>query len=667
MSGIQQRLVYALVIVNVCVHFGDLPTWIPTIGVLFVCWRWAADLVRIPCPGRLGAAIFAAFCGAGIWAEFGRIIGDPASTALLVTMIALKALEIRGYRDLMIVTYMCLLLLMSKLLASQSIAMMIFMFMDLVAVLALMHLYHIPNVERGLPWKRALRLVGQAAPVLLVLFVLFPRFNFSLIRRGPDTSGAVGFSGQLRPGAVAQLAQSDKVAFRAFFKGHFVPPMSRLYWRGAVLSQNKGLEWDPAVNSFAAVRPGAENTYPAGGGTPVEIIVEDGGASWVFTMDWPAGVQMNSLLRQSDIHESEGLTYALRTPLQPWETYRFYFEPSSQKLSWPLTEVSGSLSVAAPSARVAEQIKEWRKLAKSDAAPEILDVLRMHFSGQGFSYTLTPPETEDLDEFLFTTKRGYCEHYAGATATILRLMGIPARVIVGYQGGSPSLIGDYLIVSQRDAHAWVEYWHKDRLAWIRVDPTSWVAEERLNLGGQAYIEKQGAAGYGGFEAAWLKKVFGDQFLVWLSRSRLLADQAEIAWITFMLRYDFTYQRELFAKFGWRRISAFSLFMLALSGVIVSLLAVAWVMWRRRRPPGDRALRLYQELCQRLAQSGLERQYTEGPLDLAFRAAARWPEHAERLQAVFNQLINVRYGTAPFGEREWALIRRDISRLKFDKP
>jgi protein-glutamine gamma-glutamyltransferase len=656
MSGLQQRLVYALVIVNVAVHFGDLPSWIPTLGVLFVSWRWAADLVRIPCPGRIGAAVIALLCGVGVWVEFGRFIGDPASTGLLLIMVALKTLEIRGYRDLMIVTYLCLLLLMSKLLSSQSISMMGFLFVDLIAVLALMHLYHVPNIERGLPWRRSLRLVAQAIPVLAVLFVLFPRFNFSLIRRSADSSASVGFSGQLRPGSVSQLAQSDKVAFRAFFKGKYIPPMQKLYWRGAVLTQSRGLDWDP-VTTTSRLRAQIE------GEEIVEVMIEEGGSSWIFTMDWPTSVTMKAQLRQGDLFRGVGHTFFMRTPIQAWESYRFSFEPSNQNIEWPENEVGDSLEVVPPTKRLSEQLKEWRASARS--APESIEAIRNFFVSNHFSYTLSPPETADLEEFLYFTRRGYCEHFAGATASLLRMLGVPARVIVGYHGGALSLMGDYMIVSQRDAHAWVEYWNKERRLWVRVDPTAWVAEERLTLGGQAFFDRQTTEGIGGIQTAWLKKVFGDDFVVWLMRSRLLVDQAEIAWITFMLRFDLNYQRDLFEKLGWHKISAFSLFALAIAGVVAVLVVVAWVMWQRRRPGTDGALRLYQALCYRLAVAGLERQFTEGPADLATRAVARWPKQATVLQGIFDQLIHIRYGGVSFGERERALLQREIDRLKFD--
>lgn len=657
MNGLHLRLVYLLVMVNVAVHVtdDDLPKWITLIGLVFVSWRWIADFVKIPVPGRWGAAGFAVVCSVGIWAEFGRLIGDPAATALLIVMVALKTFEIRGYRDLMIVTYLCLLLLMSKLLENQSIAITVFLVADTVAVLALMHLYHVPKLNRGLPWRRAGRLVLQSLPVILVLFVLFPRFNFSLFKR-PDQMGAkVGFSGHVRPGGVAQLAQSDEIAFRAFFKGNYVPPVSKLYWRGAVLTDAKGLNWDPS-SKRGKVFAGYEDE------NPIEVMVESSGSSWVFTMDWPQGVIMSSRARQGEVEEAPGGTYALKSPLQERESYRFSFSPINKSLRTAPEEIKQALVVEEPSRKVKELVGTWRERRAS--AQEYVTKIQDYFTANKFMYTMRPPETEDVEEFLFYTKRGFCEHFAGVTATLLRMLNVPARVIVGYHGGSLSLMGDYVIVAQRDAHAWVEYWDAEKTSWTRIDPTSWVAEDRLAMGGQQFFEVRQEDDIAGLQGMWFKKVLGKDFFYWLTRGRLVVDQAEIFWVTFLLRFDINYQRDLFAKIGWEKISTWSLFGLALLGVAVLVVLAAWIMRSRVRGRPDSGLWLYQQLCAKLASAGLERQVTEGPFDLKARAEVRWPAQGEQLKTIFDRIIHIRYGDSKYGEREVAEIRRALKQLKF---
>lgn len=647
MTGWQRRLVFILVAANVAVHYGDVPAWIPSLALLFVGWRWLADIYRIPCPGRWGAAIFAAAATFGVWAEFARLIGDPASTALLVIMVALKTFEIRGYRDLMIVTYLCLLLLMAKLLSSQTLLITAFMFVDVISVLALMHLYHLPYFKGGLPWRRAGRLLLQATPVFVALFFLFPRFNFSLFQRQAEQINTVGFSGQVRPGSVAQLAQSDQVAFRAFFRSGIQPPVSRLYWRGAVLEKVVGLNWDPVIPIHRKVRrqPPSDNT--------VEIMIESGNSPWLFTLDWPLNVEMGSGYRQEQVEESSGRSFSLRSPLLPRETYAVNFQTSTRAVPWDPNEALGALEVGDPGRRVRELINSWKAVRSQPT--EALRVIQDYFVQQKFGYTLTPPETEDVDEFLFQTKTGFCEHYAGSVATLLRLLDIPARVIVGYHGGSPSLMGDYLLIYQRDAHAWVEYWDAKKGSWQRIDPTTWVASDQaVAMLGQ---------GFGAWQNNPLAKWLGPDFMSTLVRSRLIVDQAEIMWITFMLRYDFKYQQELFNRWGLGNITRGLLFILsAFAVIILGFLFYALLRFNNRRRT-DPEVELYRKLCKQLDKAGLDRLPNEGPLNYLKRAQQKFPQQADLLAQLFGGWMALRYGTMPFSEKaggEWRQLLRKLA-------
>ncbi|MGE0763173.1 MAG: DUF3488 and DUF4129 domain-containing transglutaminase family protein [Bdellovibrionales bacterium] len=645
MNGWQRRLVFILIMANVVVHYGDMPSWIPTLGLLFVGWRWVADLYhRIPCPGRVGAAIFAVVATVGVWAEFSRLIGDPASTALLIIMVALKTFEIRGYRDLMIVTYLCLLLLMAKLLSSQTLGITIFMFADVTTILALMHLYHLPERQGGVPWRRAGRLLLQAVPVLAALFFLFPRFNFSLFQRATEPASRMGFSGHIRPGSVAQLAQSDQVAFRAFFRTGYQPPASRLYWRGAVLEQSNGLNWDPST-----VRRKLETKIP--GENVVEIMMEAGDANWLFTLDWPLHMVMGSSLRQEQVEESAGLSYSLKTPLMERETYAVSFTTAPREINWDTTEAERSLQVAKPGWRLRELLSAWQ--SHKGKPQEALKVIQDYLVTQKFAYTLTPPEIDDLDEFLFQTKSGFCEHFAGAVASLLRHLNVPARVIVGYHGGSPSLMNDYLLVYQRYALAWVVFWYKTRQHWVILDPTRWVAADRAI---------STAPGFEAWQNNPLAKWLGPEFASFLVRGRLAVDQAEILWITMLLRYDFNYQREMFARWGLGAITRGLLFGLSLAAVVIlGLLFYAAIrLGARRRVEPE--VELYRMLCQRLEKAGLKRAANEGPLELLKRAKSQWPSQGPILEELFGFWIALRYGQERFSEKAAGAWRQRLRKL-----
>ncbi len=653
MTGLQQRLVYLLVAINVAIQIGDLPIWIPTLGITFVLWRWLADVYRVWCPGRWGAAVIGAIASGGVYLEFNTLIGDPASTALLVLMISLKALEIRSYRDLMTVTNLSLLLLMSKLLNSQSMTMAVFMFVDLTAILALMHLYHMPNPGRGLPWKRAARLLLTAAPVLIVLFILFPRFNISLFQRGQQESSQVGFSGRIRPGDVSRLARSDEIAFRAFFKGGFRPPITRLYWRGAVLDKEDGLNWDPMGS-----RTPAQRRIPTD--DQIEIMIQEGGAPWLFTLDWPSSVVMSSSVRQLDLLEGRGLTFSLRAPLNSRETYAISYLSSPRMVVWDKKEVSEALQVSEPSDEMKELLQEWKDVfGKSE--PAIANI-RRYFLDNQFSYTLSPPPVRNLSDFLFRTRRGFCEHFSSSTATLLRHLKVPARVIVGYQGGAPSMMGDYWIVYQRDAHAWVEYWDEVRNSWARLDPTAWVAEERVALGGQRFFERTAGTAEDGILASTLSQWLGPNFARMLMRSRLIFDQAEIYWITYLLRYDFNFQKNLWAMLGWERITRGALFLISVMAMIfMGLILVLWAK-RGEKLRRDVGARLEFELTRQLGRLGLRRDQAEGPVKFFSRAFEKWPEARDELEELSAMVVGIRYGDQPVSEAQVIDFRRRLRRL-----
>lgn len=652
MSAFHLRLVYILVAVNVLAHIGDLPIWIIGYAMVFIIWRWLHDVTSIYCPGRWGAAFFGVVGSVGIWFQFNKLIGDPASSALLVVMIALKTLEVRAYRDLMSVTYLCLLLLMAKLLNSQSLTMTLFLFADVTAILALMYLYHQPYSDRGLPWRRAVKLLGMASPVFILLFFLFPRFNFALFQRPSDDS-KIGFSGHVRPGAVSRLAQSDKVAFRAFFVSGFRPPVSRLYWRGAVLEEGSGMNWDPAGYKWIPLGRAPTDDQ-------VEIRIEEGGSPWLFTLDFPMGAVMSTPARQTELRESTGSTFSLSTPLRSQEYYAFSYDLDMPDNGRRDKEIATSKVVEPPKGKLKELIDSW---VDAQGKPEqALNKIRTYFEEGDFRYTLAPPKVDSVEDFLFTSHRGFCEHYAAATTTLLRLMGIPARVVVGYQGGSPSLMGDYWIVYQRDAHAWLEYWEEARSRWVRLDPTAWVAADRVALGGQSYFEQNQSAGTLNAESGLLASLVGRKAMIWLMRSRLVFDQAEVMWTTFLVRYDFKYQQNLLASLGIKDVSRKLLFGALLGGLVVLGLLTAWLMrlldFRRR----DLAAQVYHEIRRRLANAGLEESAVQGPLTTCRQAVLKWPHLVHDLELLFGRVIEARYGQLPLSEDDAIELRKRLRRL-----
>jgi hypothetical protein len=274
---------------------------------------------------------------------------------------------------------------------------------------------------------------------------------------------------------------------------------------------------------------------------------------------------------------------------------------------------------------------------------ERLKQIEFWFARHPFSYTLTPPQITTVSEFLFDARAGFCAHYAAALTTILRGLEIPARVVVGYQGGELSLMKDYVIVRERDAHAWVEYLDTASSKWRRVDPTSWVAEERIIRGAAAFYEES-FPGYSTNDApVWVAKFFGEGAYRTLIRFWLLTDQIEMEWLSFLVRYDLSAQRELLRDLGLGEWSWKGL--LSWTAVLLLLLLALGAAWssrssRERVPLTERTWR---ELESWLALRGFQRQVDEGPVEFGLRLQSSLPERWPEIEPVYVGLVRLRFG------------------------
>ena len=274
------------------------------------------------------------------------------------------------------------------------------------------------------------------------------------------------------------------------------------------------------------------------------------------------------------------------------------------------------------------------------------------FNRENFVYTLSPPllDEDTVDEFLFDTRRGFCEHYASAFVVLLRAAGIPARVVTGYQGGAMNPRGGYMIVRQSDAHAWAEALIDGQ--WQRFDPTAAVSPSRIEIGlGGALPAGERVPFLARLDASWLKSV------------QLAWDAINHDWRRNVVGFNYERQRSL-----WRDWQARPLRAVAGRGdgrgwrcSRGPALLAAWLMFRRRRQ--ERALVLWDDLCRRLARAGLPRQAHEGPLAFAQRAAQRWPQFAIAFAAIGSRSRRCATATSPRRASATRWWRRSSARSK----
>jgi transglutaminase-like putative cysteine protease len=283
--------------------------------------------------------------------------------------------------------------------------------------------------------------------------------------------------------------------------------------------------------------------------------------------------------------------------------------------------------------RTRELAAEWRREHEADEA--VVRQVLGHFRREAFVYTLNPPllGQNGIDEFLFETRRGFCEHYAGAFVFLMRAAGIPARVVTGYQGGEPNPIDGYLIVRQSDAHAWAEIWLSGQ-GWVRIDPTAAIAPSRIEMGLAAAVPE-----------GELLPFLARGNISWLRDVRFRWEAMNNSWNQWVLGYNPERQRELLSRLGlrepdWRSMSAT---LTALCGFLM-LAYAAWALHQRIRV--DAALRAWNRLSRKLARLGLARRPWEGPADYARRVALAQPKLEIDIQRIAALYIALRYGGWP---------------------
>lgn len=651
---------YLVVLANIFPHFLTVPLWAIAMSLTFLVWKMTSEIVAIPVPNRWVIIMFAAIATFFVFNHFDTFLGDEAGVTLLLLMTCLKLFELRTYNDAMFLSYLCYFLLMGLLISSQSMGMTVFMVLDFVLITGLLVSHHVGSNTSAVTSivQRTGKLTLQAIPLAIVVFIVFPRFSTGLGLRPKEDIGVMGFSDQLKPGSVAKLVASDAVAFRARFAQGEPPTMTDSYWRGTVLEQASGLEWNQRADKAEVSRRKLDFFNDS----IVEIYIEPSSQKWIFTLDWPEAVELSAGKDRYLVSQYPGRVFFNKQGFPVRDYYRVYAKTKAEQLSWDQFDLEQNLKtdgIDAP--KSLELALQWKKLKLP--AEELSNRILTYFAKNNFLYSLSPKPVSSLDQFLFETRAGFCEHYAGAMASLLRLSGVPARVVVGFHGGMPSLLDDYLTVRFQDAHAWVEYFDSEKNTWQRVDPTTVVAPERIMLGGQRYIENIFGRSDKLFgENTVLGKALGQSLIASYFRLKMLTDQVEASWVNFLLKYDYTYQKGLLANLGLGQVPRWVLFgfILLITAFFIYLFSLRLDrLWKK----SDFDIRLYEMLCQRLAKKGLVRQKNEGPTEYCERATGALPQQQGFLLSIFDVYVSSRYGGKPMAAHEYNRWSRKLRRRK----
>jgi transglutaminase-like putative cysteine protease len=623
------RLAWACVALAVCLlpHLPRLPIWIGVLTAACMGWRLAAALNGWRPPGRGLRIVLAAGGFAGVIASYGTVNGVEAGSALLVVMMDMKLLETWRRRDYQVLMFIAYFLILSQLLYGPE--MWTLPWMALAVWVATVSLLQSVRVAAPLPATVAGGLVARmllfALPIMAALFLLFPRVPgpfWSMPTR--SGSASTGLTDEMSPGAISALSQSNEVAFRVSFDGPIPPPTQR-YWRGPVLHHFDGATW----REPRGLPDKTDGLYPAG--TPVQyrVTLEPHNRPWLLALDYPEFWTAYGVFRSADYQ------LLARRPVDQLKAYDVRSYPDAR------TDVALPATLRALDLRLPrERNPRTRELARVLRAEfpndrGLLYAVLARFRDEPFVYTLQPPAltgADPVDEFMFGTRRGFCEHYASAFTVLMRAAGIPARVVTGYQGGEVNPLSRRMTVRQSDAHAWSEVWLEGE-GWVRVDPTAAVAPERIEL------SLADALPYGErLPGQFLRSLPG------LERLRQGWDAVDAAWNEWVLGYGPERQLALLRSLGmadpnWRGLA------IVLGLMIAAMLTVVmvWLARRYRPPPPDETQRLYLRFQSRLAKRGLRRHQWEGPVDFAERAARLRPADARSIGGITRSYVRLRYG------------------------
>jgi len=606
-------------------HTPRLPWWLNLIALMLIAWRVYLGVGERALPRKWLLSLFVLGGVVGIYVTYRTIFGRDSGVALLVLFLSLKLLELHTDRDAMVLVLLTYFLALTNFFYSQTLPTAALMLASvLINTASLVH-FAAPRRALGANLKTAGVLLAQAVPVMLILFFLFPRVQGPLWGLPQDAySGVTGLSDSMSPGLISRLSQSDAIAFRVKFQKD--PPGRRqLYWRGPVFWHFDGRTWRPGeYRAFAQLQ--SQLLFEAGGAPyDYEVTLEPHNHNWLFALELAAKLPPGA---------NATVDYMLisRTPIRARTRYdmRSYTDFVTRSAD-EADEIRRGLQLPRgfnPQARALAQ--SWAASLNSDAA--IAQRAYSYFREQGFVYTLEPPllGRDSVDEFLFASKQGFCEHYASSFTFLLRAAGVPARVVTGYQGGELNPVDGYMIVRQSDAHAWVEAWLKGR-GWVRFDPTAAASPVRVESGVAAAVP-----------ATDPLPLMARTSLRWLREARYNWDALANKWNQLVLGYNPERQRELLSRAGMKEPNWENMALALFWGVagLLALLA-AWLLRRVRTL--DPVQRLWLRFCARLANKGSPRAAHEGPADYVARAALRHPRQAARIHAIGARYIALRYG------------------------
>jgi transglutaminase-like putative cysteine protease len=638
---------------------GKLPLWCSALAGAVLLWRGWLAVVSRPLPGKWWLLGLLAVTIAATLASHRTLLGRDAGVTLVVVLLALKTLELRARRDAFVIFFLGFFTMLTNFFFSQSLATAAAMLVGLLGLLTALVNAHMP-VGRP-PLAQAARTAGWmallGAPIMAVLFVLFPRLSPLWGIPSDAMSGRSGLSASMQVGNLASLALDETIAMRVRFEG--TPPRQRdLYFRGPVLSSFDGREWRPLQSRlgsrFSPAVPGLAQLDVLGEAVRYEVTLEPNNRPWVLVLDAAAkapAVPGMQVVMTSELQwvANRPVTDLLRYRVESHTAFRHGPRTSAAAVLPQYLELPPGFNPR--TLALADELRRDPRLAAGPPAlvQAALDRLRTG----NYQYTLEPGVygPHSADEFWFDRREGFCEHIASAFVVLMRAMDIPARIVTGYQGGERNPVDGYWVVRQSDAHAWTEVWLSGR-GWVRVDPTGAVAPGRTDAF-QRLLAPRGI----------IATAFNNVTPNFAACLRSAWEALNNGWNQWVLNYTQSKQLDLLKGLGfpspnWAHLS----FVLLALLVAVALAGASWALWERREH--DPWLRLLGRVRKRLVETGVELPPTAPPRQIATLVTARFGDRAHELSDWLLKLEMQRYARTPGANL--AALQREFNHLAWPR-
>jgi len=604
-------------------HFQYIPWWSISCIIILSFWRVLIILNIAPSANKLLTSVITLLLSMFVYKYSNGFSGISAGSHLLVIMTFCKLVESKTHREHMLLIILSFFIMSTNFLFSQSIPTAIYMFVCLfIAIFAFININQkTTTLSFNFKIKTSAKIIAYAIPVMIVLFIFFPRISGPLWSTKSDTTQAkTGLSDSMEPGQISNLIYSNDLVFRASFK-QTIPANKQLYWRAITLWDFDGKKWEVTTSIATDAEIIVYKT-----GFEYQITLEPSQKKWLFLLDMPYKINKGYNINPD-------FTARLKKPAQSLLQYSaFSTQDYAMQHPLDLNNRKAALSLPDINPKTKSLALNWKQ--NSINTEEIISKALTHFAKQNYYYTLSPPgltREDSVDQFLFETRRGFCEHYASAFTVLMRSAGIPTRIVLGYLGGNFNPYNQSLSIDQSMAHAWTEVWF-DNKGWVRVDPTASIAPDRVEKDLASALKDQSNI-----------PLHLQLDLAFLQKLNQMLDAIDNKWNQWVLNYNESSQREFLkfltgSTFNLRELS--HLFI----QILITLLVFSGLIYfssglRKRNDPTTRA---YMNFCQKLARAGCKKETHEGPQDFKKRLNEYFPSQRGEIDRILDLYTELKF-------------------------